>query len=265
MHRSLALPLCFSLALLAFAQMPTTDEATWKAFRQWIEARAPDSKPSDLINSYRAKLIRDGATASEADHQMNLIWKFLWGRPEGVKLFWNKVYTARKSIFAERPNALLVDAVEGRKPDKALDVGMGQGRNSVFLALRGWDVTGFDPSDEGIRIAQANAQKAGVKIRAVVATDNEFNFGHAQWDLVVITYVRTLGSSDADRLLRSLKPGGIVVYENVASGQGNETLKAFLRFRILRFEDVDAVPDWNPEQSEQKARIQRLVAQKMAP
>jgi 2-polyprenyl-3-methyl-5-hydroxy-6-metoxy-1,4-benzoquinol methylase len=39
--------------------------------------------------------------------------------------------------------------VEARKPGRALDIGMGQGRNSVFLALKGWDVTGFDISDEG--------------------------------------------------------------------------------------------------------------------
>ena len=40
---------------------------------------------------------------------------------------------------------------------------MGQGRNSVFLARKGWNVTGFDVSDEGLAIACANAGKAGVK------------------------------------------------------------------------------------------------------
>lgn len=53
--------------------------------------------------------------------------------------------------------ALLVSAVTGRRPGKALDFGMGQRRNSVLLALRGWDVTGFDPSGVAVRAAKASA------------------------------------------------------------------------------------------------------------
>jgi 2-polyprenyl-3-methyl-5-hydroxy-6-metoxy-1,4-benzoquinol methylase len=41
---------------------------------------------------------------------------------------------------------------------------MGQGRNAVFLAQQGWDVTGFDPSEEAVRIANRNAASVGVKI-----------------------------------------------------------------------------------------------------
>ncbi len=53
------------------------------------------------------------------------------------------------------------NTVEGRNPGRALDIGMGQGRNAVYLATQGWDVTGFDPSSEGVRIARSNAEKAG--------------------------------------------------------------------------------------------------------
>jgi len=91
---------------------------------------------------------------------MKVIWRLLWNTPEGVQVFWNKVYGSDRPIYIDKPTALLVSAVAGRKPGKALDFGMGQGRNSVFLALRGWDVTGFDPSDVAVRAAQANAAKA---------------------------------------------------------------------------------------------------------
>ena len=57
---------------------------------------------------------------------------------------------------------------------------MRQGRNSIFLALAGWDVTGFDPADEGIPITDESARKAGVKIRTVVARDDEFEYGSEQ-------------------------------------------------------------------------------------
>ena len=112
-------------------------------------------------------------------------------RPDGARVLWNKVYGGHDPIFVETPNPLLASAVLDRKPGKALDFGMGQGRNAVFLAMQGWDVTGFDPSDEGIRLAQANAAKAGVKIRALVESDDQFDFGVARWDLIVMTYIRS--------------------------------------------------------------------------
>lgn len=40
-------------------------------------------------------------------------------------------------IFSRKPNAFLVEVTRTRKPGKALDVGMGQGRNSIYLARRG--------------------------------------------------------------------------------------------------------------------------------
>ena len=60
-------------------------------------------------------------------------------------------------VMVHRPTALLVSATKGRRPGKALDIGMGQGRNSIFLAQQGWKVTGFDPSDEGIHQAEERA------------------------------------------------------------------------------------------------------------
>jgi predicted O-methyltransferase YrrM len=136
---------------------------------------------------------------------------------------------------------------------------MSQGRNSVFLALNGWDVTGFDPSDEGVRIARANAQKLGVEITTAISTDTDFDFGQNRWDLILITYIRTLTRTDADRYWDALKPGGVVVYENSAA-DGNQVLLAFSRFRVVRWEDILDFPDWNRDQ---KIRIQRLVAEKV--
>lgn len=125
---------------------------------------------------------------------------------------------------------------------------------------QGWDVTGFDPSEEGIRIARSNAEKVRVKIRAVVARDDEFDCCSSQWDLIVVTYVRDLKSDDAKRFWQPLKSGGIVVYEN-GSDERNDVLRAFLDFRDRSLEDVEATPDWNREN---KIRLQRLIAEKPA-
>ena len=65
-------------------------------------------------------------------------------------------------------------------------------------------------------------------------------------DLVVITYVGRLNREDTNCFQEALKPRGILVYENNNVGERYELLRAFLRFRILRFEDVDANTDWHP-------------------
>lgn len=137
---------------------------------------------------------------------------------------------------------------------------MGQGRNAIFLARQGWDVTGFDISAEGIRQAQAQAQKLGVRLRALVAREEDFDLGSSQWDLILMTYVRRLITGDAERFSRSLKLQGIFVYENNNVGDRNELLRQFVSFRILRFEDVDTYSDWHPEK---KQRVERLIAQKI--
>jgi len=240
------------------ATPPESDQEIWDTFIHWLQAQPPNSKPGELIAAYKADQIHQGVPEAVASHRMQVISDCIFTRRKGTEVLWNKVFAGSHPIFLETPAALVVSAIENRKPGAALDVGMGQGRNAVYLAARGWDVTGFDPSQEGVRIAQSNAEKAGVKLHAVVARDDEFDYGADRWDLIVVTYVKDLTAGDARVFRRALKPGGIVVYENGAD-KNNAVLKAFLGFRIVRFEDVEASPDWNPDR---KIRVQRLIAEK---
>lgn len=243
-------------AAMLCAQAPS--DRQWKDFLAWLSAQPPNSRPGELLRPYRAELIRKGMAPAEASRAMDELGHLAFTRPDGAKVLWNKVYSGRDPIFVQTPNALVAAAIEGRKPGKALDFGMGQGRNAVFLAMQGWDVTGFDPSDEAVRQAEANAAKAGVKIHAVVAGDDRFDLGSGRWDLIVMTYIRSLSAGDAERIARALAPGGLFVYEN-GSDRDNQLLKQFLGFRIVRFEDTDGYPDWNPAE---KIRMERLVAEK---
>jgi SAM-dependent methyltransferase len=181
-----------------------------------------------------------------------------WGQQDDSS-YWNKVYSTGQAIFVHHPTELLVNALKGRRPGTALDIGMGQGRNSIFLAQQGWDVTGFDPSEEGVRQARERAAKLGLHLRALMVDEENFDLGTAQWDLIVMTYVRRVGPGDADRFARALRPNGIFVYENNNAGKQNELLKYFLSWRILHFEDVDTSSDWHPERT---LRVERLVAEK---
>jgi 2-polyprenyl-3-methyl-5-hydroxy-6-metoxy-1,4-benzoquinol methylase len=155
-----------------------------------------------------------------------------------------------------------MSAIEGRKPGKALDIGMGQGRNSVYLAAQGWDVTGFDPSSEGVRVARYNADKTAVKMRTLVARDDEFQSGEDQWDLIVMTYVRDLTPRDSAQFWKALRRGGIVVYENGAD-TSNSMIKAFLGYQIIRFEDVLTGPEWNPGKQDSRSAADRTKERKL--
>ena len=173
--------------------------------------------------------------------------------------YWDSVYSQNRAIFSRQPTELLKYAIKDRAPGKALDIGMGQGRNTIFLAQQGWDVTGFDPSVEGVRQAQAAAWKLKLHLNASVAREEDFDLGREKWDLIVMTYVRRLTGEDANRFQQALKPRGILVYENNNVGERNELLRAFCRFRILRFEDVDAHTDWHPAK---KQPVERLICER---
>jgi 2-polyprenyl-3-methyl-5-hydroxy-6-metoxy-1,4-benzoquinol methylase len=140
-----------------------------------------------LVPPYRQELIKNGLSEQEADQQLAKYWQRAYRDPEGSRILWNKLYAAKDApIFVARPSAFLIRTVDGIPPGKALDVGMGQGRNAVFLATQGWKVTGFDPSDEAVRIARENAGRQGATLTAVVARDDQFAFGTEQWDLIVM-------------------------------------------------------------------------------
>ncbi len=186
---------------------------------------------------------------------------------------YNAIYRGEAGdIFSRKPNAFLVETTRNRKPGKALDVGMGQGRNSIYLAGHGWDVTGFDPADEGVRAARADAARLGLKITALVTTFEAFDFGENQWDLIVLTYEPT--RAIAPKVARALKPGGAVVVEDrhrdtrkVWPDGGlladNELLSLFPGLRVLRYEDFWGLPDWQAERVHE--RLVRLLAEKPGP
>jgi SAM-dependent methyltransferase len=183
---------------------------------------------------------------------------------------WNEVYTERQGRTFPY-NQFLAERIQGRKPGKALDIGIGEGRNALFLAAQGWEVTGFDIADVGVTSAREAAQQRGLKLEAVVEDADRFDYGKQRWDLVVGLYMHTVITRNAEKIMDSLKPGGLLVVEgfhrdlkrqSVQGGyfgyRSNELLKAFDRLRVLYYEDTIAAADW--ERSGQAAPIVRFLA-----
>ena len=165
--------------------------------------------------------------------------------------YWDRAYSLPPN-FNTAPNEFLINVMKGISPGRGLDIGMGQGRNAVYLAKLGWEVTGFDISEHGMELARKSAAAAGVKITTINSTLENFDYGVGQWDLIVGTYV---GINWLEAAVKSLKPGGFLVIEGYAhhpqappssSFKPNELLKLCIdqKLHILRYEDVKAEPDW---------------------
>jgi 2-polyprenyl-3-methyl-5-hydroxy-6-metoxy-1,4-benzoquinol methylase len=265
MIRRLVILACF-VAACCCAQVD--NQQVWNSFVEWLKSPAAPDNPPEMMKAYVEKLSSSGLTEAQVKERMGVIQRFA-GNPANrfTTLMFNKIYASPSPSFRPDPSAFLVRAVAGVKPGKALDVAMGQGRNTVYLASKGWDTTGYDVSDVGLAVARANAEKAGVKILAVQKSHQEFDFGEAQWDLIALVFplVSMDDAAFMKRVRAGLKPGGMIVVEQFnaapaegAKGPANALFKTFQDFRVVLYEDMPDTSDWG----KMKARIGRIAAVK---
>ncbi len=113
----------------------------------------------------------------------------------------------------DSPDGFLVEAVESRsQPGKALDLGCGSGVFSVYMAKRGWDVTGIDFMPRAIEMAKERAEREKARVTWVNADLLEWKAPH-RFDLVLDSgCLHSLIGGDRARyraqLLSWLAPGG---------------------------------------------------------
>ncbi len=255
------------------AQTQAKPEAIWKQFLQWY--RTTPSPDLDPQVAYRAKLLQDGGPEDEASRRSRIVGQLAMERTEDLEIWFNYIFSREKPSFRTEPNELLMEVAKSLKPGRALDVAMGQGRNALWLASQGWDVTGFDISGEALAEANSAAERRSLKIETVKSGWQTFEFGKERWDLIVLSYafVPIWDPAFVNRLRDSLNTHGMVVFEHflregpgspvprfIGAPEPNELPRLFLPgFRILQYEDVLAISEWFPR----KAQLVRLVARKL--
>lgn len=129
---------------------------------------------------------------------------------------WDRRYAATDRLFRAEPDQTLVEVVGPLAPGRALDLGAGEGRNSLWLAARGWQVTAVDLSRQALgRLAQAAAADG---LEVATATDDALAYlasaGRAgAFDLVVLAYVHPVPADRAPVLraaAAAVAPGGFL-------------------------------------------------------
>jgi len=252
-------------SLLAQAP-PVSDEVIWKQFEEWA-AKLPALPPGQRIlmrDRYVESLKREGVAESEAERRYGRVNAYRRGSDLRERTYWDASF--KSGSGPDEPLLLLQETVRKLKPGRALDAGMGRGRNTIYLASLGWEATGYDMSVDALKVAQAYAEKAGVKIKTMEAKHDTFPFGEAQWDLIVCAYCYMYPSEQQWPAIfwKALRPGGVVVFQTSVGKRATvgELAELWKGFRVLRAEDQDAGAvdnDWTPSKTNPTVK---LVARK---
>jgi len=115
---------------------------------------------------------------------------------------WNRRYAGSELLWTAQPNRFLVAEAAGLPPGRALDLACGEGRNAVWLAEHGWQVTGVDFSD----VAIGKAEQLAAARRVAVAWEQADLLGYRPerhgFDLVILFYVQ-LPETSREPILRA--------------------------------------------------------------
>jgi SAM-dependent methyltransferase len=150
--------------------------------------------------------------------------------------FWNKRYAGSELVWTADANRFLVEEAAGLEPGRALDLACGEGRNAVWLAEHGWDVTGVDFADAGLAKAAKLASERGVRVDWVQADLREYVPEPEAFDLVGVLYLHLRAPELRPILARAataVAPRGVLLVvghdsSNPAEGTGGPQDPAIL-------------------------------------
>ncbi len=167
-----------------------------------------------------------------------------------MKEFWNDRFDSENYVYGEEPNRFFMEQIEKINGGRLLLPGEGEGRNAVFAATRGFDVSAVDFSVKGREKALKLAEKKGVKINYKVEDLSNFHPPAGQFDLIAIIHLHLLPEVREKfhrSLAESLKPGGRIIMEvfekeqikENSGGPRNEDMLYSLEDIFTDFQDLD--------------------------
>ncbi|HEX2769843.1 MAG TPA: class I SAM-dependent methyltransferase [Geobacteraceae bacterium] len=138
---------------------------------------------------------------------------------------WNDRYAGAGLYLGRGPSRFLAENITLVKGlaagKKALDIACGEGRNSIFLARHGFDVTGLDISEEGLSKAEKWAEADGLAVTFHCIDLENFAFTES-YDLII--NFNFLLRSLVPMMVDFLNPGGVIVFDTILD---SPTLEGF--------------------------------------
>jgi SAM-dependent methyltransferase len=135
--------------------------------------------------------------------------------PAGQADRWDSRYSEPDGpMWSGRPNGRFLIEVHDLPPGRALDVGCGEGADAIWLAQRGWSVTGIDVSEVAVSRARGVAELAGVAVEWKSGDVLGMTLPAGSFDLVSIQYPalpRAAGEVAMQGLLDTVRAGGLLL------------------------------------------------------
>ena len=185
---------------------------------------------------------------------------------------WDERYRSGQHLtedLAAAPAALLAETAGRLAPGKALDLASGAGRNALWLAEHGWDVTAVDGAPAAIEILRRRAGERGVTVDARVADleKREYFIEPSAWDLIVICCY--LQRDLFEPAKRGAVPGGIVIAIVHITEPGEEPTCKRAKPGELRsyFAGWDILHDYEgkPDVPQRERAVAEIVARRPQP
>lgn len=129
---------------------------------------------------------------------------------------WDDRYKSKEFAYGEDPNHYLKEQLEKLEPATILFPAEGEGRNAIFAAKSGWNVSAFDISEEGKNKALRLAENNNVSINYQVGELETLDFKEGQFDAIALIYahfpaeIKSVIHKQLDKLLRK---DGIIIFE----------------------------------------------------
>ena len=136
---------------------------------------------------------------------------------------WNERFNTTEYIYGEEPNAFIKEytfQLENLK--KVAAFAEGEGRNAIFLAKSGHDVTTFDYAESGLNKTVQLAEKNNVKVKTVQVDLLEGSVPNEQFDAAIMVFGHFRKEDQRnvfEKILKSVKPGGKIMMELYSESQ----------------------------------------------
>ena len=174
---------------------------------------------------------------------------------------WDQRWLDKRLHAHGEASPVVLTALEGLAPSRALDLGCGSGRHAVWLAQRGWQVTAVDFSREALRQARERAAELAVDVDWIEADLVGYEPPEAAFELVLVAYLHVPAHERRAILAKAeaaVGPGGTLLLvghdvTNIGTGAPGPTSPSVL------YTPADIVPELPALEVSRAEQVRRPV------